>query len=102
MRDSNPRGLAPNPLSKSALIRFKRFPDGHLSLRGRFLDISGRPRTPTTETKTETMAPSGPPGCKASDLGSLGVSDAQVRPLRVGKRSGSSLLLLQSDAAHGA
>ena len=54
MRDSNPRGLAPNPLSKSALARFTVSPDVHLSLRGLFPNVSGRPRTVTTETRTET------------------------------------------------
>jgi hypothetical protein len=55
MRDSNPRGLAPNPLSKSALARFRVSADVHLSLRGVFPDVSGRPRTvTTTETRTET------------------------------------------------
>jgi hypothetical protein len=54
MRDSNPRGLAPNPLSKSALARFTVSPDVHLSLRGVFPNVSGRPRTVTTETRTET------------------------------------------------
>jgi hypothetical protein len=54
MRDSNLRGLAPNPLSKSALARFTVSPDVHLSLRGVFPNVSGRPRTVTTETRTET------------------------------------------------
>jgi hypothetical protein len=54
MRDSNPRGREPNPLSKSALARFTVSPDVHLSLRGVFPNVSGRLRTVTTETRTET------------------------------------------------
>jgi hypothetical protein len=54
MRDSNPRGLAPNLLFKSALARFRVSADVHLSLRGVFPNVSGRPRTVTTETRTET------------------------------------------------
>ena len=48
------RGREPNPLSKSALARFMVSPDVHLSLRGVFPNVSGRPRTVTTETRTET------------------------------------------------
>ena len=48
MRDSNPRGCEPNPLSKSALARFTESPDVHLSLRGVFPNVSGRPRAVTT------------------------------------------------------
>ena len=33
MRDSNPRGREPNPLSNSAPARFRAFVDIHLSLR---------------------------------------------------------------------
>ena len=54
MRDSNPRGLAPNPLSKSALRCFGVCADVHLSLRAGFANVGGRPRTATTETRTET------------------------------------------------
>ena len=55
MRDLNPRGLAPNPLSKSA----NRGPDPPIFIYACEADPSnahGPPRTRTTETKTETIA----------------------------------------------
>ena len=54
MRDSNPRGLAPNPLSNSALVCFRLSAEVHLSLRVDLTNVGGRARTAATETKTET------------------------------------------------
>jgi hypothetical protein len=55
MRDSNPRGLAPDPLSNSAPAHSGWFADGFLGLRARIANVGGRPRTVATETKTETV-----------------------------------------------
>ena len=86
-------------LSKSALVRFKRFPDGHLSLRGRFPDISGRQRTPTTETKTETTAPCRPPACKLAHRASLTIVQACASVSTRAFDRSQTLLLLHSAAA---
>jgi hypothetical protein len=54
MRDSNPRGLAPNPLSNSAPGCFGEFADVHLSLHQRRSITDERQRTLTIETRIET------------------------------------------------
>jgi hypothetical protein len=54
MRDSNPRGLAPNPLSNSAQSPFRALADGRLSLRADGMNAGGQPRMVATETRTET------------------------------------------------
>jgi hypothetical protein len=55
MRDSNPRGLAPNPLSKSALARSQASLSVHPCVDRRQLVAEERQRTIPTETRTETM-----------------------------------------------
>src|SRR5215203_573338 len=60
MRDSNPRGLAPNPLSKSANRGPRWSALLRLRLRSDRSNAPGWPQTRTTETKTET-APLEPP-----------------------------------------
>ena len=61
MRDSNPRGREPNPLSKSANRGPVAFEGLRSRLRNDRLDAPGRRQRATTETKTET-APQEPCG----------------------------------------
>jgi len=59
MRDSNPRGLAPNPLSKSANRDSEESAGLHLRSQSDVANASGRGQTRTTETNTETgLSPS--------------------------------------------
>jgi hypothetical protein len=58
MRDSNPRGREPNPLSKSANRDLEESAGLHLRSQSDVANARGRGQTRTTETKTETgMSP---------------------------------------------
>jgi len=56
MRDSNPRGREPNPLSNPATASFATVLDVYRSLNERRVESGERWRTVATETETETGA----------------------------------------------